>query len=44
VIRLIGALLVEHHEKWITGRKYLDMEGYYDNKKKSEKKLELKSA
>jgi hypothetical protein len=34
VLRLIVALLLEYHEKWITGRKYLDMEAYYDNKKK----------
>jgi transposase-like protein len=33
VIRLFGALLHEHHKKWITGRKYLDMEAI---KKKSE--------
>jgi transposase-like protein len=33
VIRLFGALLHEHHKKWITGRKYLDMEAYYKEKK-----------
>ncbi len=26
--RLIGALLLEHHEKWISGRSYLQMEDY----------------
>ena len=26
VIRLLGALLMEHDERWSTGRKYLDME------------------
>ena len=44
VIRLIGALLIEQHEKWISGRKYLDMEEYYESKKKREKDLELISA
>ncbi len=31
VIRLMGALLMEQHEKWATGRKYLDMQEYYDS-------------
>lgn len=31
VIRLIGALLKEQHEKWISGRKYLDMDEYYES-------------
>jgi transposase-like protein len=30
VIRLIGALLIEQDERWVTGRKYLDMQAYYD--------------
>ena len=30
VIRLIGALLVEHDERWSTGKKYMDMQEYYD--------------
>jgi len=29
VIRLIGALLIEQDEKWLTGRKYFDMSEYY---------------
>ncbi|MGI6372869.1 MAG: IS256 family transposase [Caldicoprobacterales bacterium] len=29
VIRLMGALLMEHDEKWQTGRKYFDMALYY---------------
>jgi putative transposase len=29
-IRLIGALLIEHDERWGTGRKYFDMQAYYD--------------
>ena len=36
-IRLIGALLIEHDEKWSTGRKYLDMEEYYDFLKQKKK-------
>ena len=30
-LRLIGALLIEQDEKWSTGRKYFEMEGYYDS-------------
>lgn len=30
VIRLIGALLIEQDERWVTGKKYLDMQAYYD--------------
>ncbi len=33
LIRLMGAVLIEHHEKWESGRKYLDMENYYETKK-----------
>jgi putative transposase len=29
ITRLIGALLIEHHEKWISGRAYLDMDDYF---------------
>ena len=29
VTRLLGALLMEHSEKWQGGRKYLDMTEYY---------------
>ena len=29
-IRLIGALLVEQDEKWSTGRKYLELDDYYN--------------
>ena len=30
VIRLLGAVLMEIDEKWSSGRKYLDMNEYYD--------------
>jgi len=30
LIRLIGAVLMEHHEKWINGRRYFNMERYYE--------------
>lgn len=28
-VRLLGALLLEQHEQWITGRHYLDMTAYW---------------
>jgi transposase-like protein len=28
--RLIGALLQEQHEEWLTGRKYFDMSEYFE--------------
>jgi len=31
VIRLVGALLIEQHEKWSSGKRYCDMEEYYDS-------------
>ena len=31
-VRLVGALLAEWHEKWISGRRYFDMEQYWDSK------------
>ena len=33
VIRLMGALLMEQNEKWQTGRKYFDMDLYYQTAK-----------
>ena len=30
--RLVGALLAEWHEKWISGRRYFDMEEYWNLK------------
>lgn len=35
VIRLIGALLMEQDEKWQTGRKYFEMDLYYQAKANS---------
>jgi transposase-like protein len=29
VIRLLGALLMEHDEQWSTGKRYLDMRAYW---------------
>ena len=37
VIRLMGALLMEHDEKWQTGRKYFDMALYYQVQDKEPK-------
>jgi transposase-like protein len=28
--RLVGALLQEQHEEWLTGRKYFDMSEYFE--------------
>lgn len=30
LIRLMGALLIEKHDQWSSGRKYLDMDEYYE--------------
>lgn len=35
--RLLGAILMEMDEKWLAGRKYLDMEEYYLSKKQNKK-------
>ena len=32
LIRLMGALLIEHHEKWINGKKYFNMDLYFDQR------------
>jgi len=42
VIRLIGVLLIEQDEKWQTGRKYFEMDLYYQTL--SESKEPSKSA
>lgn len=38
VIRLMGALLMEQDEKWQTGRKYFDMQLYYQTHKEKNSK------
>jgi putative transposase len=38
--RLIGALLMEQDESWSTGRKYFDMEEYWQWKNKQQPKIE----
>lgn len=42
-MRLIGALLAEQHEKWITGSKYFDMEEYFEWKEKHPELFESKT-
>ena len=32
LIRLMGAVLIEQHEKWESGKKYFDMAPYYQNR------------
>lgn len=32
LIRLMGAVLIEQHEKWESGKKYFDMATYYQNR------------
>jgi putative transposase len=32
MIRLMGALLMEHHEKWLTGKKYFTMDCYLEER------------
>lgn len=40
VLRLIGAVLMEHDEVWSAGKKYFDMKDYFDYLKKSKKSNE----
>lgn len=42
-MRLIGALLAEQHEKWITGSKYFDMGEYFEWKKEHPELFEIKT-
>lgn len=39
-VRLIGALLLEKDEDWITGRRYMDMTDYIEWKRKEQSKLD----
>jgi len=41
-MRLIGALLAEQHETWSTGRKYFDMQEYFEWKTAQPKKADDK--
>ena len=34
--RLLGAMLMEHHEEWSEGRRYFDMSEYWSWKKEQE--------
>ena len=38
LIRLMGALLIEKHDQWSSGRRYLDMDEYYEFIKKNKTK------
>ena len=38
LIRLMGALLIEQHDQWRSGRRYLDMDEYYESIKKNKAK------
>lgn len=38
LIRLMGAVLMEHHEKWATGKKYFTMDRYFDERDEARKK------
>lgn len=38
--RLIGALLMEQHEKWISGKTYFNMDNYFDEKEKAKENAE----
>jgi len=41
-IRLIGAMLAEQHETWSTGKKYFDMEEFFEWKKSQPQAAEAK--
>lgn len=41
-IRLIGAMLAEQHELWSTGRKYFDMQEFFEWKKSQPQAVEAK--
>ena len=40
VTRLMGALLIEHHERWISGKAYFDMDAYAMEKQASRENAE----
>ena len=37
LIRLMGTVLMEHHEKWMTGKKYFTMERYFEERDEARK-------
>lgn len=37
LIRLMGAVLMEHHEKWLTGKKYFTMDQYLEERETAKK-------
>ncbi len=39
--RLIGTLLIEQHEKWISGKTYFNMDNYFDEKEQARKDAEM---
>jgi transposase-like protein len=41
MIRLMGSILMEMHEKWMTGKKYFTMERYEADKEEARKALQL---
>jgi transposase-like protein len=41
MIRLMGSILMEMHEKWMTGKKYFSMERYEADKEEARKALQL---
>jgi len=43
MIRLMGSVLMEIHEKWITGKKYFTMERYEADKEEARKAMQLDS-
>jgi len=43
MIRLMGSLLMEIHEKWVTGKKYFAMERYEADKEEARKAMQLDS-
>jgi len=37
LIRLMGTVLMEHHEKWMTGKKYFTMDRYFEERDEARK-------
>lgn len=37
MIRLMGAVLMEHHEKWTSGKKYFTMNEYFEEREEAKK-------